>query len=220
MNIRTALLARAMLPVWAVLPLALVGCRGGVSESPPVHLVLDMDFQPKVKTQSESHFFADQLGMRLPVPGTIARGSLPDPKLEPDPNQPGKNVDGSFIAANPLPGTLANIERGRQRFDIHCAPCHGYSGQGGGNPGKVEVDFSDAHGLVGKRWPVAIPSFHASTDPKADNRVPNLTDGEIFEVITKGKGTMPPYGNRIPVRDRWSIIHYFRALQRQGKQYQ
>lgn len=213
MNIRTLLLA-----LCAALPLAATGCRGGISESPPVHLVLDMDFQPKVKAQSESHFFADGRGMRLPVPGTVARGSLPDPQLEPDVNQPGRNADGSFLTQNPVEQTLANLEHGRQRFDIHCAPCHGYSGQGGGNPGKVETDFSDAHGLVGKRWPVAIPSYIASDNPKADNRVPNLKDGELFEVITKGKGTMPAYGNRIPVRDRWCIIHYVRALQRQGKQ--
>ncbi|GAB4136026.1 MAG: cytochrome c [Planctomycetota bacterium] len=198
--------------------LAAGSCRGGYSEAPPVHLVLDMDFQPKVKTQSESAFFADRRGMRAHIEDTVARGSMPDPRLLPDPAKPGRDRDGSFLESNPVPATLSNLRRGRERFDIFCAPCHGYSGRGGGNPGKVDADFSDAHGMVGKRWPVAIPSFHASPDPKADNRVPNLKDGEIFAVITEGKGTMPPYGNRILVHDRWCIIHYVRALQQQGKQ--
>lgn len=213
MNIRILLLT-----LGTALPFAAAGCRGGISEAPPVHLVLDMDFQPKVKAQSASQFFADNRGMRLPVAGTVARGSLPDPKHEPDPNQPGRNPDGSYITANPVPLTLANLQHGRERFDINCAPCHGYSGHGGGNPGKIEPDFSEAHGMVGKRWPVAIPSYIASDAPNADNRVPNLSDGEMFEVITKGKATMPAYGNRIPVWDRWCIIHYTRALQRQGRQ--
>lgn len=208
---------KLMLAATALL-LAAAGCRGGYSESPPVHLVLDMDFQPKVRAQSQVPFFADHRGMRLPVAGTVARGELPDARLLPDPNQPGRNRDGSYLAENPLPRTLPNLQRGRERFDIHCAPCHGQSGMGGGNPGRIETDYSQAHGMVGKRWPVAIPSFHLSSEPKADNRVPNLKDGEIFEVISKGKSTMPAYGSRIPVLDRWCIIHYFRALQQQGRQ--
>jgi hypothetical protein len=71
---------------------------------------------------------------------------------------------------------------------------------------------------VGRRWPVVIPSFHVQEGK--DNRVANLTDGEIFDVLASpvGKGTMPSYAARLPVKDRWAIIHYIRALQNLGKQ--
>lgn len=197
--------------------LALGACRGGTSESPPVHPVLDMDFQAKLKTQTVSHFegWADGRAMRLPVTDSqgkiavVARGSLPDPKLLPDPNKPGKNADGSWMK-NPLPLSQKVLERGRERYEINCSPCHGYSGQGGNGP--------TAHGLVGRRWPVMIPNFHAVEGK--DNRVANLTDGELFEVLSSpvGKNTMPSYAARITIEDRWAIIHYVRALQNLGKQ--
>ncbi len=193
------------------LALALGACRGGTSTSPPVHLVLDMDFQPKLRAQSHSTFagFVDGRGMRLPVAGSVARGSLPNDKLLPDPKNPGKNLDGSFITQNPLPLTMAVIERGRERFDINCSVCHGYSGRGGNKEA--------AHGIVGRRWPVVIPNFHHE-DGK-DNRVADFKDGEYFDVISSpvGKNTMPSYAARISVEDRWAIVHYIRALQNLGK---
>jgi mono/diheme cytochrome c family protein len=192
----------------AIALVAFAACRGGISTDPPVHLVLDMDFQPKLKAQSASDFpgWKDGRGDRLPVPGTVARGSIPaDPKL-----QQYKKPDGSFVTDNPLALTEAALARGRERFDINCAVCHGYSGRGGNGP--------QGHGLVGRRWPVAIPSLHESNKPGADNRVPNLKDGELYDVITNGKGTMPSYARHLKVEDRWAIVHYIRALQRLGKQ--
>jgi mono/diheme cytochrome c family protein len=203
---------------------SLGGCmRGGVSELPPVHLVLDMDFQPKLKTQSKTEFegWTDHRSSRLPVRDpvstdplgktlVVARGSLPNTSLA------HKDAAGAFVKANPLPLThkftvlgreVTTIDRGMERFDIHCSICHGYSGQGGnGNTG---------HGLVGRRWPVVVPNFHFA-DGK-DNRVANLTDGELFDVITYGKNTMPAYGARLSVEDRWAIVHYVRAIQSLSK---
>ena len=66
---------------------------------------------------------------------------------------------------------------------------------------------------VGRRWPVLVPNFHLNRTENADNRVASLPDGDIFQTITGGKGTMPAYGARISVEDRWAIIHYVRALQ-------
>ncbi len=192
--------------------LALGACRGGTSTSPPVHLVLDMDFQPKLKSQSESSFenWTDRRSMRLPAEGTVARGSLPDPILMPDPKSAGRNPDGSWISRNPLSLNAETLERGRERFDIYCSICHGLSGRGGNGP--------EGHGLVGRRWPVAVPNFHAAEGK--DNRVANLTDGEYFEVLSSpvGRNTMPSYAARISVADRWAIVHYIRALQNLGKQ--
>lgn len=210
---------------FALAPLALAlaalgGCedaRGWTSSSPPVHLVLDMDFQPKVRAQSHSDFegWEDHRGARRPVHDffgntlVVSTAPLPDPKLAP------RDANNNPVA-NPLPLThkftvrgaeMSTIDRGHECFEIHCAPCHGLSGQGGNDP-------KQGHGLVGRRWPVVIPNFHARPDgDAATNRVANLADGEFFEVITNGKGTMPAYGARLSVEERWAVVHYIRALQ-------
>lgn len=199
--------------------------RGGVSDRPPVHLVLDMDFQPKLRTQAHAEFegWPDGRAMRVPVNDpvstdplgktlVVARGSLPNQALA------HKDAAGNFVRQNPLPLShkftvlgreVAAIDRGRERFDIHCSICHGLSGQGGNGP--------QGHGLVGRRWPVAIPNLHFQSGEGKDNRVPGLADGELFEIITYGKNTMPAYGARLSVEDRWAIVHYIRALQSLSK---
>jgi mono/diheme cytochrome c family protein len=185
---------RPILVLLLLVVLAPVACRGGVSSQPPVHPVLDMDFQPKLRAQAESRFegWADGRAMREPVPGTIPHDPPRDPRL-----LAFQNTDGSF-ASNPLPLTAAVMQRGRERYDIHCAPCHDRVGTG--------------NGLVARRWPVKIPSF------LTDERVSKLPDGEIFQTITNGKGTMPSYAHQVKVEDRWAIVHYIRALQDRSKQ--
>jgi mono/diheme cytochrome c family protein len=220
---------KTTLTLLAALVIGFTGCRGGISTEPPVHLVLDMDFQPKFRAQSHSDFegWTDGRAMRLPVSDpaaidllgskpkalVVARGSLPDGKLA------HLDAAGGFVKANPLPLThkftvlgreVSTIDRGRERFDIYCSVCHGYSGQGGNDP-------KQGHGLVGRRWPVVIPSFHFDAAPGKDNRVALLADGELFDVITNGKGTMPPYAARLTVEERWAVIHYVRALQSLSK---
>ncbi len=205
MPFTTTSVSRLALTAFALASALLTGCRGGISEQPPVHLVLDMDFQPKLLAQSESQFdgWTDHRGMRLPVDGTVARDAVADASLA------NKDATGKFVTSNPVKPTAAVLARGKERFEINCSPCHGYSGQGGNDPVK-------GHGLVGRRWPVAIPNFHFVQG--ADNRVANLSDGEIFEAITTGKGTtMPAYGPRITPADRWAIVHYVRALQNLSK---
>lgn len=193
--------------------LALVGLtscmRGGISSAPPVHLVQDMDFQPKLRAQGAAHFdgWADGRAMRLPVADSfgktivVSRDPLPDPKLA------NRDANKAFVTKNPVAPSAEVLERGRERFEINCAVCHGYSGQGGNG--------KQGHGMVGRVWPVAIPNFHFAEGK--DNRVPTMSDGEFFEVITYGKGTMPAYGPRISVEDRWAIVHYIRALQNLSK---
>lgn len=202
-------LARLSLGAFALATVLLSSCRGGISEKPPIHLVPDMDFQPKLRAQAEEMFagWADHRSMRLPVDGTVANSEQPDVALA------HKDASGKFVTANPVKATAAVLARGRERFEINCSPCHGYTGQGG--PGLTNSDPEKSHGLVGRRWPVAIPNFHFVQG--ADNRVANLVDGEIFDVITNGKGTMPAYGARINPADRWAIVHYVRALQNLSK---
>lgn len=206
MKTKTTFTAAALLALVTVTS----GCmRGGISTSPPVHLVQDMDFQPKLRAQGESHFpgWSDGRAMRLPVADAfgktivVAQGSLTDSKLA------HRDANKQFVKTNPLPLTPEVLARGRERYDINCSVCHGYTGQGG--YGK------DAHGAVGVNWPVLIPNFHFVEGK--DNRVPLLPDGEVFEYVTFGKGTMPQYGTRISVEDRWAIVHYLRALQQLSK---
>lgn len=196
-----------------------IGCRGEISRKPPIHLVKDMDFQPKFKAQSQASFpgWADQRAMREPMPGTIARGHLG--ALDPDPDVARFYVfkrGNQYVTRNPLPLTRETLDRGQERFNIHCAVCHGRTGRG--------------NGPVGLRWPVKPPSFLSVAGPvpfptrkgaeqkpdRIDERVQNLVDGEIFETITgpvPARTTMPAYGHQIPVKDRWAIVHYIRALQ-------
>lgn len=209
---------RTLLLLLALPAVVAFGCRGEISRKPPIHLVQDMDFQAKFKGQSEAAFpgWHDQRAMREPVPGTIARGHLG--ALDPDPNVARfyiyKRGKDSFVTKNPLPLTKANLDRGRERFNIHCAICHGRTGRGNGPVGLRWPPYNPPSYLV-EAGPVPFPD-RKDTDQKPDRideRVQNLVDGEIFNVITNGKSTMPAYGHQVPVKDRWAIIHYVRALQ-------
>ena len=174
----------------AVLGAALVGCaRGRKSEEPPIHLNPNMDDQPKYKAQAESEFFEDGATMRMPVPGTVARGELRDD----DVFYKGKNPDGSFVKEAPVEADLKFIKRGRERYDIYCAPCHSRVG--------------DGRGIMITRGYIPPPTFHS-------DRIRQMPDGQIFDVITHGVRNMPSYAHQVPPADRWAIVKYLRALQR------
>ena len=178
------------LTVIIVVALMTAGClREQPSRKPPVHLVLNMDNQEKVKPQSESGFYADGLAMLQPVDGTVPRGML---RLDSSVYYEGKNADGSLVEKSPLTTTMELLERGQQRFNIFCAPCHSRVGNG--------------QGAVVKRGMLPPPSFH-------EQRLIDTADGHFFDVITNGVRNMPPYKYQIPVHDRWAIIAYVRALQ-------
>jgi hypothetical protein len=180
---------RKLLVILAV-PLLMVGCtRHQPSEKPPVHLVQNMDDQPKYKAQAESHYFANGMSMREPVEGTIAQGWLRDDSVF----FYGKDGSGKLVTRVPVVMTIERLQRGRQRFDIYCSPCHGRIGTG--------------QSIMVKKGMVAPPNFH-------DQRLRDVEVGHIFDVITNGLRNMPPYRYQITVDDRWSIVGYVRALQR------
>lgn len=165
------------------------GCyRGQVSEKPPVHIIPDMDSQPRYDTQQLGEFFSDRLAMRSPDSSTVAVGHLRD-DLE---FFAGKDKDGKYVPI-PLAMTLPLLQRGRERFDVYCSPCHSRVG--------------DGKGIVVSRGFVPPPTFH-------DARMRNVEDGYIFNVISNGVKTMPSYAAQIPAADRWAITAYARALQR------
>ena len=168
----------------------LTGCfRGTPSENPPIHLNPNMDDQPKYEAMEESRFFSDKSSMRPPVPGTIAQDALSINNNF----YLGKDDLGKYIKSIPLPMTFGLLQRGRERFDIYCAPCHGAAG--------------DGTGIIVKKGYMPPPTFH-------QQRLYDVEDGYIFEVISKGIRIMPTYGHQVAVSDRWAIVAYIRALQR------
>ena len=184
------LVVAAMLP-----PLLIARARRVKSAEPRIHLVGDMDFQPKYKAQAPGRLFADGRAMRLPVPGTVARGELD----EDDHLYRGKIGD-AWATTFPMPIDRAMIDRGRQRFNIYCSTCHGLTGDGGGMTAARALERMEADWAT----PVALSSAN----------VRQQAVGEIFNTITNGVRKMPSYAAQIPVEDRWAIVLYVRALQR------
>ncbi|MGA9980143.1 MAG: cytochrome c [Candidatus Sulfotelmatobacter sp.] len=149
---------------------------------------LDMHVQPKQNPFSRSDFFTDQRSERPPVEGTVARGQLHEDTYF----YTGKigNTPGDYM---PFPVTKEVLERGRERYDIFCAPCHSRVG--------------DGNGIVPSRgFPRKPPSYHIP-------RLQKAPVGYFYNVITEGFGIMPDYSSQIPPRDRWDIVAYVRALQ-------
>jgi mono/diheme cytochrome c family protein len=169
----------------------LTSCAGTVSRKPVIEIFNDMREQLKPYTQGESSFsgFSDGRADRRPVPGTIARGAI---RTEDNPFYSGQ-VNGMYLAHNPLKITSETLELGQERFNTYCSPCHGRAGNG--------------HGIVGARSNWIAASL-------VEDRVKGFSDGDIFDVITHGRRSMPSYRVQITEHDRWAIIAYVRALQR------
>lgn len=176
-------------------------------------LMRDMYDQPRYKPLAASPLWSDGRSSRPPVAGTIAysegaiagtsSGRLRRAAIEPQvPTYP---VDGSGgiradparlepppVLLNPLPTTLATLQRGRGRFDIYCAPCHSEAG--------------DGDGVIVRRGFPRPPSYHSE-------RLRNAPDAHFYAVITNGYGAMNSYADRVEPQDRWAIVAYIRALQ-------
>lgn len=204
---------RAFFLIFALVSVALVavlGFRGEKSSRPEIEIFPDMVRQPKVRAQSESSFFADQRGARKPVEGTVPlgyempslneQGAGDEMKMQPrlgfsegtDYYNTGK-MGANWGTGIPLEVTPALMRRGEERYNINCTVCHGPLGAGDG--------IVKGYGL-------------ATVVTLQDDRIRNMSDGEIFDTITHGKNTMMAYGPRVTVQDRWAIISYLRALQR------
>jgi mono/diheme cytochrome c family protein len=176
------------------------GFQGSLMRKPPFELFPDMDRQAKLRPQEPNHFFANGVSSQLPPAGTVARGEAIHTvngeiyAFEDSPVNTGR-ITGTtnFVETNPLPVNAALLQRGRERFDIYCAPCHGRTGDGNGITKKIGVM-------------AAVANLH-------DQRIVELTDGELFNTVTYGKGVMGAAGPLIPTPDRWAVIAYLRALQ-------
>jgi mono/diheme cytochrome c family protein len=159
-----------------VLLVVMAGCR------------LDMHVQPRYNPLAKSDFFPDQRAARPPVEGTVARG---DERAD-SYFYTGKigNNDGDYL---PFPVTQQVLQRGRERFNIYCSPCHSRVGDGSG--------IVPSRGFARKP-----PSYHIE-------RLRKAPIGYFFDVATNGFGIMLDYSAQISPRDRWCIAAYIRALQ-------
>jgi len=147
----------------------------------------DMHDQPKYTAYKASDFFADRRSARPLVEGTIAQGQLNEDELL----YTGR-AGGQPATQFPFAIDDAVMRRGRERYDIFCSPCHGLTGEG--------------DGMVVQRGYRRPPSFHV-------DRLRQAPPGQLYDVMTNGFGAMPDYAAQIPVRDRWAIAAYIRALQ-------
>ena len=184
-----------VLTLLMMIPLALLAKQRVIKgRSPRASLVWDMDNQDKVKTQKANAMFADGRGMRLPPEGTVARDEVVG-----NPGLTEGMVDGVWVEAFPVPVDEALLTRGRERFEIYCAVCHGYSGEGDGMINKR------ANSLMEGTW---VPPTNLVSDAVVARPV-----GHLYNTIRRGIRNMPPYAAQIPVEDRWAIVSYVRALQ-------
>jgi len=202
-----------LLAMVTILVVSIAGLRGCKTKRPPIEIFPDMVRQAKVKAQAPSDFYADGRGARTPVQGTVPVGYAP-PAAKGGEAAAGASMSGPYEVvlfsgkenyANtgkngaswgnglPFTATMATLERGRERYQIQCAVCHGATGAGNG--------IATKYGLVG------VASLH-------QQRLRDMTDGEIYNTIVNGKNTMLGYGASVQVPDRWAIVAYIRALQR------
>jgi mono/diheme cytochrome c family protein len=169
MKSRTRLIAAALSVM------AIAGCRQ------------DMHNQPKYRPLRSSDFFSNGSSARPLIEGTIARGTLQTDAAF----FTGKN-GAMFVTELPFPVTKDVLDRGQERFNIYCTPCHDATGSG--------------NGMVVQRGFPKPPSFHI-------DRLRAVEAGYFFDVITTGFGRMPDYRAQVTPRDRWNIVAYIRALQ-------
>jgi mono/diheme cytochrome c family protein len=170
---------------------ALAGCTRDGKFQP-----VDMWNGSRLKPYEQVNFFEDKSSSRVPPPGTVARSQA----RTDEPLYYGTQ-NGALVAYNPIVRSegktpkdrLAILQRGQERYNIYCQPCHGLAGYG--------------DGMIVQRGLSAPPSYH-------ETRLKTAPDGHIFDVITNGYGSMYSYAQRVPTRDRWAIVAYIRALQR------
>ncbi len=177
--------------LFLVVVLLASGCwRGATSPRPPWHPNPNMDNQPKYRPQAASAYFYDGATMRPPIAGTVARGEL----YEDTAFYTGADESGQLVATIPASIEVdeAFLARGRERYGIYCAPCHHRRGNG--------------RGILWDRAQIQSADLH-------EERLRNVPDGQIFDVISNGLGLMSGYKYPIPPRDRWAIVAYVRQLQ-------
>ena len=196
------------------LVISTAGFQGSFTRNTPIEVFPDMDRQARVRPQAPNLFdnydfqeglnlsefgAGDGRGSRLPVAGSVARGA----EIGGQPVNTGrKSGSEDWVEVNPLGVNAGTLERGRERYTIFCAPCHGQAGDGNGIVTQYSLITADLH----------------------QHRLVQARDGYLFDVISNGFNAttnavgiaysrMPAYKSKISAEDRWAIIGYVRALQ-------
>lgn len=185
--------------LWLAAPVALLiaACLSGCKQD-------DMAQQPRVGTYEAAPVFANGSAARPLVAGTVARAPQDVPGMPYSyqwaPGPVGAADGVPEAAAIPLPVNRELIDRGKERYNIYCAVCHGRLG--------------DGNGMIVQRGFIRPPSFHNNrlSDPKQTG------DGHFYNVISNGYGAMFNYAERVAPNDRWAVAAYIRVLQQSVKQ--
>ncbi len=147
----------------------------------------DMHDAPSYDPLQQTNFFANGAASRPLVANTVARG-----QLRADEHLYTGKVNGQVATEFPMPVTQAVLDRGQERFNVYCSPCHGRTGEG--------------NGMIVQRGFRAPPSYH-------QDRLRDAPVGYFFDVMTNGFGAMQDYSAQVTVPDRWAIAAYIRVLQ-------
>ena len=212
------------LAIVVVAVIGFLGFQGKTSKQTPIYVFDDMDYQSKYKAQGENTFFADGRDARPPVAGSVARGTGLEPtkvfsaeyRRAESLNAAfvtGKDDQGNFLLDFPAksltvlssgelqPYTIDSkvLELGRAKYQIYCAVCHGQAANGNG----IMKVRSAIEGDIAINTIANLQSATYRAYPQ----------GQIFDVITNGKNTMMPYGDKLSPEERWAVVAYLRALQ-------
>jgi mono/diheme cytochrome c family protein len=190
----------ALFTLCVVATIGVLGFRGRTFQKPPLYIFPDMEWQLKLRPQKPNAFFPNGRSSQQQVAGTIPRSapiataSGPVYPYQDAPVNTGRLAGTTnFVEINPLPITAGLLQRGQQRFTINCSPCHG--------------QLADGNGITKKIGAMqVVANLH-------DKRIVEMTDGELFYVITHGRNLMGAYGPNVTVADRWAVIAYLRAVQ-------
>lgn len=190
----------ALLALTAAAVVGILGFRGTHFRKPSIYIFPDMEWQLKLRPQKPNAFFTNGNSSQMAVAGTIPRQApIVTAAGQVDPYQDTPVATGfmtgttNFVESNPMRITGALLKRGQQRFTINCSPCHGQLADGNGITKKIGAMLVAAN-------------LH-------DKRIVEMTDGELFYVITHGRNNMGAYGPNVTIEDRWAIVAYLRALQ-------
>lgn len=189
-------LTAVVLVVLSWIPVALIiRAHNTTSAQPRYHIIQDMDAQPKYKPQMKNPLFADQRAMRPPIEGTVAVG-----ELHADEARFLGQLEGEWVTSFPVEVTPALLDRGQERYDIYCSPCHGLAGYGDGMVSKRADELQEG------TW-TPPSSFHTEL-------VRSRPVGHLYNSVANGIRNMPAYGSQVGVDDRWAIVAWVKALQR------
>ena len=166
---------KTLMVLMTVAGCAIAGCRQQMAD------------QPHQRPLEASNFFDDRMASRPIEPGTVVHTGR-----EQNSYLLSGKIDGKLADAFPFEVTTEVLERGRERYEIFCAPCHDRLGTG--------------QGMIVRRGFTPARSFHEA-------RLRDAPAGHYFEVMTQGFGPMPSYANQLSAQDRWTVIAYIRALQ-------